>query len=104
MAVCESSQCVYAKPSIDSQSVAEATALTQQPYKVALLQTSGNTSIYLQLFILLGKRERQFMRNSEKDYNEASNAKTDANKKKTLIDKYCMQACVSLNQPVDFIV
>lgn len=40
MSVCESSVCVHAKPSINSLSVAEATALTQQPYKVALLQTS----------------------------------------------------------------
>lgn len=32
--------CRHAKPSIDSLSVAEATAFTQQPYKVALLQTS----------------------------------------------------------------
>lgn len=32
--------CVHAKPSINSLSVAKATALTQQSYKVALLQTS----------------------------------------------------------------
>lgn len=41
MCVCEreSSVCAHAKPSIDYQSVTEATALNQQPYKVALLQT-----------------------------------------------------------------
>lgn len=55
VSVCESSVCVHAKPSIDSQSVAEATALTQQPYKVALLQTSVSALTgkyqYLVLFL-----------------------------------------------------
>lgn len=74
MSVCESIVCVHAKPSIDSQSVAEATALTQQPYKVALLQTSVSALTgkyqYLQFyfFIYLERRERQFSRNGEKDH------------------------------------
>lgn len=72
MCVCvsESSVCVHAKPSIDSQSVAEATALTQQPYKVALLQTSVSALTgkyqYLQFYLFIFWKEKQFIKNCEK--------------------------------------
>ena len=64
--------CVHAKASIDSQSVTEAAALTQQPCKVASVQTSVSALTgkyqYLQfdVFIFVGT-VRKFIRHGEKE-------------------------------------
>lgn len=62
MSLCNRSLCVHAKPSINSLSVAEATALTQQSYKVALLQTSVSVLTgkyqHLHFYLFSGEEEK----------------------------------------------